>query len=135
MQKNVISFKADMGSSVHNDNKSKDILILGVGPTQRLDNTILTEEVNYPINFTQLGKKFVVSLHYNGSNSSWFVNATKIYQFKAKEYYALYLGNISKGFIIINTGLKRSMNFVVVDITPIDASNISNIHKYLRKIK
>ena len=29
MRKNVISFKADMDSSVHNDNKSKDILILG----------------------------------------------------------------------------------------------------------
>ena len=118
MQKNVISFKADMGSSVHNDNKSKDILILG--PTQGLDNTLLTEEVNYPINFTQLGKKIVVSLHYNGSNSSWFVNATKIYQFKAKDSkikdYTLYLGNISKGFIIINTGLKRSMNFFLLII-------------------
>ena len=118
MQKNVISFKADMGSSVHNDNKSKDILILGEGPTQQLDNTILTEEVNYPINFTQLAKKIVVSLHYNGSNSSWFVNATNMYQFKAKDSkikdYTLYLGNISKGFIIVNTGLKRSMIFFLL---------------------
>ena len=39
-------------------------------------------------------------LHYNGSNSFLFVNATKIYQFKAKDYkikdHILCLGNISK---------------------------------------
>ena len=32
--KNVIIFGADMSSSVHVDNKKKDILILGKGPTQ-----------------------------------------------------------------------------------------------------
>ena len=31
---NVIIFGADMSSSAHVDNKKKDILILGVGPTQ-----------------------------------------------------------------------------------------------------
>ena len=41
-----------MSSSVHFDNKGKDILILGKGPTQGLDNTSLTEEAIYPINFT-----------------------------------------------------------------------------------
>ena len=30
-----------MSSSVHVDNKKKDILILGEGPTQRLDDTTL----------------------------------------------------------------------------------------------
>ena len=34
MGKNVIIFGADMSSSVHTDNKNKDILILGEGPTQ-----------------------------------------------------------------------------------------------------
>ena len=32
--KNVIIFGVDMSSSVHVDNKKKDILILGEGPTQ-----------------------------------------------------------------------------------------------------
>ena len=32
--RNVINFGADMSSSVHVDNKGKDILILGKGPTQ-----------------------------------------------------------------------------------------------------
>ena len=37
--KNVVIFGTDMGSSVHVDNKKKDILIYGKGPTQGLDNT------------------------------------------------------------------------------------------------
>ena len=40
--KNVIVFVVDMSSFVHADNKKKDILILGEGPTQRLDDTTLT---------------------------------------------------------------------------------------------
>ena len=42
-----------MSSSVHIDNKNKDVLILGDVPTQELDDTTLTAEVKYPINFTQ----------------------------------------------------------------------------------
>ena len=40
-----------MSSSVHINNKGKDILILGKGPTQRLDDTTLTAEATDPINF------------------------------------------------------------------------------------
>ena len=42
-----------MSSSVHNYNKGKNILILGEGPTQRLDDPTLTVEVKYSINLTQ----------------------------------------------------------------------------------
>ena len=52
MGKNAIIFGADMSSSVHIDNKSKDILILSEGPTQGLDDTTLTAEDKYPINST-----------------------------------------------------------------------------------
>ena len=41
-----------MSSSVYVDNKGKDILFLGKGPTQGLDDTTLTAEAQYPINFT-----------------------------------------------------------------------------------
>ena len=71
-----------MSSSVHIDNKGKDILIPGEGPTQGLDDTKLTVEAKYPINFTQSGKRFVLSLQYNGSNSFLFVNATNAYHLK-----------------------------------------------------
>ena len=87
---------------MHVDNKRKDIFVLGEGPTQGLDDTTFTVEAKHPINFTQSGKRFVLSLHYNGSNSFLFVNATKVYQFKAKnseiKAYALSLGNVKKRF-------------------------------------
>ena len=41
-----------MNSSVHADNKNRDILILGEGPLQGLDDITLTGEAKYPINFT-----------------------------------------------------------------------------------
>ena len=111
MGKNVIIFGADMSSYVHIDNKNKDILILGEGPTQGLDDTTLTAEAIYRINFTQPNERFVLSLHYNGINSSLFVNSTKIYQFKAqsseKKDCALRLGNISKHFTMNNMKKKR----------------------------
>ena len=48
---NVLIFGADMSSSTHIDNKKKDILVLGKGPTQGLEHT-LTAEKMYSINFT-----------------------------------------------------------------------------------
>ena len=78
----VIIFEADMNSSVQIDNKEIDILILGEGTTQGLDDTILTAEAKYSINFTQSNRKFYLSLLYTGSNGFLFVNATKIYQLK-----------------------------------------------------
>ena len=59
MGKNVINFGADMSSSVNGDNKGKDILILGERLTQGLDDTTLTAEAKYPINFAQSGKGFL----------------------------------------------------------------------------
>ena len=45
MRKCVIIFGADMSSSVDIDNKNKDILIVGEGPTQGLDDITSTAEV------------------------------------------------------------------------------------------
>ena len=84
--------------------KELKILVLGEGPKQGLDDTKITTEAKHPINFTRLGRRFVLSLHYNGKNSFLFVNAVKIYQFKAKgsqlTRYPFCLGNISKDFTI-----------------------------------
>ena len=55
-----------MSSSAHVDNKGKDVLVLGVRPTQGSDDTTLTAEAKYPINLTESGKRFVLSLHHNG---------------------------------------------------------------------
>ena len=123
-----------MRSSVHVDNKEKDILILGEGPTQGLNHPLIVE-AKYPINFKQFAKRFVLNLHYYGSNSLLFVDTIKIYKIKEIEIkaYALFLGNVSKDVTINNmkkTGLKGVLNFLCVGFNPIHNNGIIDIHKY-----
>ena len=132
---NIIIFGADMNSSSHVDNKKKDILILGKGPTQGLEHT-LTAEKMYSINFTVTKKELY--LHYYGGNSYLFVNGTEIYKFKAKDSKIvpslLYLGNISKDWTADNmkkTGLTGYIYDFSVDYDAIAVSDILDIHKYL----
>ena len=73
-----------MSSSVHANNKRRNILVLGKDFTQGLDNTTIYAEKLYSINFTKTNTKFCLSLHYNGSNSYLFVNGTEIHKFKTK---------------------------------------------------
>ena len=75
---NVVIFGADMSTSIHIDNKGKNILVLGRGPKQGLESTLTAEKI-YSINFTVTKKKFCLSLHYNGANSYLFVNGTEIW--------------------------------------------------------
>ena len=56
--KNVIIFEVDMISSTKIDNRKKDILILGIGPTQGLENRLSAEKM-YSINFTKKIQNFV----------------------------------------------------------------------------
>ena len=42
----------NLTSSVHFDNKEKYILFLGIVPTQGLDDTTLSAETQYSINFS-----------------------------------------------------------------------------------
>ena len=64
---------------MHIDNKGKYKLILDEGTTQRLDDTAVTAEAKYHINFKQPKQRFALNLNYNGNNSYLFVNAKKIY--------------------------------------------------------
>ena len=88
-----------MSSSVHIDNKKKNILVLGIGPTQGLERTLTAEKV-YSINFTVTKKKFCLILYYNRANSYLFVNGKEIVKFKVKDSEIvtspICLGNISK---------------------------------------
>ena len=102
---NVIIFTVDMSSSTKIDNREKDILILGKGPTQGLEHTLSAEKM-YSINFTEHNKKFCLSLHYNKANSYLFVNGKEIHKFKAKDSEIvatpLCLGNILKDCSVDN---------------------------------
>ena len=57
--KNVIIFRVDMSSSVHIDNKKKDILILGISSTQGLDDATLSAETQYSINCSRSNRKIL----------------------------------------------------------------------------
>ena len=97
--RNCIIFGVDMSSSVHVDNKKKNISILGERPTQRLDGT-LTVEKSIQLILLKITKKVCLSLDYNGANSFLFVNGTEIIKFQSKDSEIvatpLCLGNISK---------------------------------------
>ena len=62
-----------MSFSVHANNRTKNILVLGQGITEELDDTILTAKAKYSINLSRSNRKFCLSLHYNGANSYLFV--------------------------------------------------------------
>ena len=79
-------------------------------------------------------------MHYNGTDSSLFVNATEIIRLKAKsselKAHPLCLRNFSKNYSAndtIKTGLKGSVHEFSVGYDIIDTSNIINIRKYLMK--
>ena len=136
---NVIIFGADMSSSIHIDNKKKDILVLERGPTQGLEST-LTAEKMYSINFTVTKMKFCLSLHYNRANSYLFVNGTEIYKFKAKDSEivpsSFCLGNISKDWSTDNmkkTGLTGYVYDFSADFSTVTFDDIKDIHNYLMK--
>ena len=135
----MLIFGADMSNSIQINNKRRDILILGRGPTQGLEST-LTAEKMYSINFTVTKKKFCLSLHYNGGNSYLLVNSTEIIKFKAKNFavvpHPLCLGNISKDWSTDNmkkTGLTGYVNDFSADYNAITIDNINDIHNYLMK--
>ena len=100
--KKVMIFRVDMSSSVHFENKIKDISILDEGLIQGLDDTTLTAVKKYSLNFTKHNEKFSLGLYYNWANSYLFVNGTEIYKFKGKDSeinaIPLCLENIPKDF-------------------------------------
>ena len=78
----TLGYLVDYSYSVHVDDKKIYILVLGEGPTQRLDDHTITAKAKSPINFVESVKKMLLSLNYNESNCFLFVNAVKMYQSK-----------------------------------------------------
>ena len=135
--RNCIIFGADMSSSVHANNKTKNILVLGKDFVQGLDNTTIYAGELYSIILTENNRKFCSGLHYNGANSYLFFIVTEIHKFKSKysEIVAspLYQGNISKDFSVDNmkkTGLNGYVYDFSVDYDAIAVDDILDIHKY-----
>ena len=82
--RNVLIFGADMSFSVDATNRANHIYLMGTGLTQGINDTTIYAEKNFYRNFTDFGKKCVLSLHYNGDNSYLFANGRQELKFKAK---------------------------------------------------
>ena len=97
--RNVLNFGVDMSFSVHANNRANNIYVTGEALVQGINDTTIYTGKNFYRNFTDPGKKFVLSSHYNGDNSYLFVNGRQELKFKAKNNQIidekLCLGNLS----------------------------------------
>ena len=129
-----------MSSSVHVDNKGKDILILGKGPTQGLGEHSFIHKKCIQLILLIIEEKCCLNLHYNGANSYLFGDSTEIIKVKAKESKIiatpLCIGNISKDWSVDNmkdTELNESVYNFSVDYNTIAVDDIKDIHEHLMK--
>ena len=135
--KNDIISGVDMTNSKHDNNKTKDVLVLGHGLIQKIDDTTIYAEKIYSANFTVTDKTFFLSLHCNGDDSYLFVNVKEVIKFKAKKQSVvgkLSLGNISADFNQAerkSTELYRYIYDFIVDYNAISNDKIHDIHRYL----
>ena len=112
---------------------------MGKDYVQRInDTTIHAEKMSYR-NFIYLGKKFMLSLHYNGDDSYLFVNGRQELKFKAKTDQLvkekLYIGNLSDQWTTSEsekTGVYGKIYESVVDYEQIvGTTKIIDMQKYL----
>ena len=112
---------------------------MGKGFTQGINGTTIYVEKDFYRNFTDFGKKFVLSLHYNSDNSYLFVNGREELKFKAKDDQLvkekICIGNLSDQWITSEsgkTGVYGKIYDFVVDYEKIsDVKAIYDMHKYL----
>ena len=67
---NAINFGVENSFSVHINGKNKTILVLGEELTKGLSNATITAEAKQLVSFTESGKWFLPSLHYDDGNNS-----------------------------------------------------------------
>ena len=116
-----------MSSSVHANNKTKNILVLGKYFVQGLDNTTIYAKKLYSINFTKTNSKLCLSLHYNGANS-YLLMVQKFINLKQK---ILRLWQLHYVDYMKKTELNGYVYDFSVDYDAIAVDDILDIHKYL----
>ena len=137
--RNVLIFGAEMSFSVPATNRANHIYLMGTGLTEGINDTTIYAEKNCYRNFTDFGKKFVLSLHYNGDNSYLLVNGRQELKLKAKTdqlvIEKLCIGNLSDRWTTSEsekTGTYGQIYDFVVDYEKISgAKTIYEMHRYL----
>ena len=135
--RNVIIFGVDMSFSKHANNKANNIYVMGKDYIQKINDTKIYAEKMYYRNFTDPGKKFVLSLHYNDNNSYLYVNGNQELKFKAKTDQLvkekLCLGNLSDQWTTSEsekTGLHGKIYDFVVDYEHVaETTKILDMHR------
>ena len=136
---NVLIFGADMSFSRHSTNKANKINVMGENFVQGINDTKLYAEKKFYRNFTDPGKKIVLSLHYNGVESYLFVNGRQQLKFKCKTDQLvkkkLCSGNLSDQWTKSEskkTGLYGDIyDFVVGYGAIVEVGPIYDFHRYL----
>ena len=137
--RNVLIFEADKSFSVCATNRANNIEVVGTGLTQGIHDTTLYAEKNFYRNFTDFGKKFMLSLHYIGDDSYLFVNSRPELKFKCKidqlVKERLCIGNLSDQWTTSEsekTGAYGKIYDFVVDYEQIvGVKAIYDMHRYL----
>ena len=128
-----------MSFSIHANKRANSIYVLGNFLVQGINGTSMYAEKVHNINFTQVEKKFVLSLHYDGDNSYLFINGTQELKFKSRNDQILKeklcLGNLSSDWTTANsakTGFYGKIYDFVVDYKAINGlKQIYDMHRYL----
>ena len=139
MGRNAIIFGVFMSSSIHATNRANHIYVMGEGLVQGIHDTSLYAEKYYWRNFMDPRKKYIISLHYNGDDSYFFVNGRQELNFKAKTDQLvkekLCIGNLSDQWTESEsekTGLYGSIYDFVVDYEQIvGVKTIYHMYRYL----
>ena len=135
----VLIFGADMSFSVHANNRANHIYLMGTDLMQGINDTTIYAEKNFYRNLTNFGKKFVLSLHYNGDDSYLYDNGRQELKFKCKTDQLvkekLCILNLSDQWTTSKseeTGLYGNIYDFVVDYGQIlGVRTIYDMHRYL----
>ena len=142
MARNIIIFGVNSSNSIHATNKTQNILVLGHGLIQKVNNTTIYAEKMYLPNFSAENKIFCLSVHYNNDNSYLFVNGKEVTKFKAKKSEIkanqLTLGSISTSGNLSSSDIEESKLYgnvydFSVDYSAISNDKIQDIYAYLMK--
>ena len=128
-----------MSFSKHANNKANNIYVMGKDYVTKINDTTIYAEKMFYRNFTEPGKKFILSLHYNGDNSYLFVNGREELKFKTKKDQIinknLCLGNFSRYWTkdqSAKTSLYVNIYDFVLDYKAIvGTTTIYDMHQYL----
>ena len=139
LARNVIILGVYMSFSKHANNKANNIYVMGKDYITKINDTTIYAEKMFYRNFTDPGKKFILSLHYNGDNSYLFVNGREELKFKTKTDQIinknLCLGNLSNYWRrdhSAKTSLYGNIYDFVLDYKAIvGTTTIYDVHRYL----